>query len=476
MSFTLNAVQICAWGLFAAAWAQMGYVDWKEQKIRNRYLLRWLKVAAAAYAVVLLQTGLGSLGIGTGYLLGGYYYELGRYLAFSGRAAYAFWALRIWPAGDVKLFVLLSLFYPLMRIPGSLHSGLRFLEVLINIFVPAAAFLFVTAAGYLWRTRFSHQKQFFRELGVRRFGVFAVEKAVEALGQIRADLAASAEYYRRNPRTFLLDAGAWLAMMAAMSLVSYYLNRVITSHVLKTLVCFALFFAWSRFCMAIGKGRALALIIVMFAALLLRHPEVDWAILGAVFGHISVFSLCIFFGIQIAFKLVAGKTGYAFLPLLFMLPGLIPWAALRLMASSLLPDAGALLGWMRVSPGTLTELSSLSVWAALGTFFGLSLVFVRIWDAESYQSVSPEQVQPYMTLGPSLVELIQRDEEFCGEHFQTFYADGLTPDQAEALKPWCREQGIENVPLAPTISFANWIFAGYLLTLTLGGHMLRFLY
>jgi hypothetical protein len=146
------------------------------------------------------------------------------------------------------------------------------------------------------------------------------------------------------------------------------------------------------------------------------------------------------------------------------------------MALSVLPDAGSLFGWMRVSPGTLTELSSLTVWAALGTFFGLSLVFVRIWDSESYQSVSPDQVQPYMTLGPSLVELIERDEEFCAEHFPTFYADGLTPDQAEALKAWCGEQGVESVPLAPTISFANWIFAGYLLTLVLGGHVLRFLY
>ena len=476
MSLALKAVQVYAWCLFAVAWAQMGYVDWKEQKIRNHYLFLWLKFVAAAYAVVLLQSAFGAMGYGTGFLLGGYYQSLGRYLAFSGLAAYAFWALRIWPAGDVKLFVLLSLFYPLMRIPGSLHEGLRFLEVLINIFIPAAAFLFVTAAGYLWRTRFSHQKQFFQALGVKRFAVFAVEKAAEALGQIREELGVSAKYYRDNPRTFLLDAGAWLAMMSVMSMISYYLNRVITSNVLKTLVCFALFFAWSRFCQAIGKGRALALIFALFAVLLIRNPDMDWAILGAVFGHISVFSLCIFFGIQIAFKVVAGRTGYVFLPLIFMLPGLIPWSALGRFVSSFMPDTGALSGWMSLPPGLVSEMSSLTVWAALGTFFGLSLVFVRIWDAESYQSVSPEQVKPYMTLGPAMVELIQQDEEFCSEHFPTFYADGLTPDQAEALKPWCEEQGVEAVPLAPTISFANWIFVGYALTLLLGGHVLRFLY
>ncbi|PIR19053.1 MAG: hypothetical protein COV48_04105 [Elusimicrobia bacterium CG11_big_fil_rev_8_21_14_0_20_64_6] len=476
MSLLLKAVQIYAWGLFAVAWVQMGYVDWKEQKIRNLYLLRWLRFVAAAYAVVLAQSALGGLGIGTGFLIRGYYYELGRYLAFSGLAAYAFWGLRIWPAGDVKLFCLLALFYPLMKIPGSFHSGLRFLEVLINIFVPAAAFLFVTAIGYLWRTRFSHQNQFFQNLGVKRFVVFAFDKGAEAAGLLKTEMAASGRYYREHPGELALDAGAWLAMMSVMAMISYYLNSVITSNVVKTLVCFALFFAWSRFCLAIGKGRALALIFVLFAVLLIRNPHLDWRVLGTVFGHISIFSLCIFFGIQVAFKLVAGQTGFMFLPLLFILPGLIPWATLQRLLVSVLPDAGGLSRWTRIPAGALSELSTLSVWAALGTFFGLSLVFVRIWDAESYQSVSPEQVLPYMTLGPAMVALIQDDEEFCEEHFSTFYADGLTPDQATALKDWCAFQGLDQVPLAPTISFANWIFFGYILTVLINGHVLSVVY
>lgn len=476
MSLVLKGVQIYAWCLFAVAWAQMGYVDWKEQKIRNRYLLLWLKFASGAYAVILLQSALGGLGYGTGYLIGAYYLELGRYLAFSTLAAYIFWWMRIWPAGDVKLFCLLSLFYPLMRIPGSFHSGLRFLEILINVFVPAAAFLFVTAAGYLWRTRFSHQQKFFQQLGVKRFAVFAVEKALEAVGMMKREMAEWWGEYRANPQTLFLDAGAWLAMMAVMSMISYYLNSVITSNVVKTLVCFALFFAWSRFCQAIGKGRALALIFALFALLLIRNPSLDWRILGSVFGHISVFSLCIFFGIQIAFKIVAGKTGFVFLPLLFMLPGLIPWSTLWGLAISALPDAGTFTGWITLPAGAGAELATLSIWAAMGTFFGLSLVFVRIWDAESYLSVSPNQVLPYMTLGPAMVALIEQDEEFRDEHFSTFYADGLTPDQVEALKPWCEEQGVDTVPLAPTISFANWIFIGYLLTLLINGHVFSAVY
>ena len=48
--------------------------------------------------------------------------------------------------------------------------------------------------------------------------------------------------------------------------------------------------------------------------------------------------------------------------------------------------------------------------------------------------------------------------------------------EAEELREWCLGEGVETVPLAPTISFANWIFPGYLLPRFLEGHVLRFLY
>ena len=109
-------------------------------------------------------------------------------------------------------------------------------------------------------------------------------------------------------------------------------------------------------------------------------------------------------------------------------------------------------------------------------FFGLSLVCVRICDAESYKSVQPEHIAPFMTLGPSMVERLQEDEEFFEEHFGTLYADGLTREQVEALKEWCLREEVAVVPLAPTISFANWIFVGYLLTWLIDGHVLRMVY
>ena len=172
-------------------------------------------------------------------------------------------------------------------------------------------------------------------------------------------------------------------------------------------------------------------------------------------------------GVQVAFKIVAGQTGFVFLPLLFMLPALIPWDRL---AGALHPSR-----WLPAAPAPGT-FSGMAVWAGMGLFFGLSLVFVRIWDAESYKSVRSEHIAPYMTLGPSIVEVLREDPEFFEEHFATLYADGLTREQVEALKEWCLREEVEVVPLAPTISFANWIFVGYLLTWLIDGHVLRMVY
>ncbi|HEX4048777.1 MAG TPA: hypothetical protein VH309_13120, partial [Elusimicrobiota bacterium] len=207
----------------------------------------------------------------------------------------------------------------------------------------------------------------------------------------------------------------------------------------------------------------------LLAALPLLHLHIRWGVLANTFGHISVFSLFIFMGVQVAFKVVAGQTGFMLLPLLFMLPALIPWHRLALWLSPARWIAAA-------TPAAPSAFAGMGVWAGMGLFFGLSLVFVRIWDAESYKSVRAEHVAPYMTLGPAMVEILRADPEFFEEHFSTLYADGLTREQVEALKEWCLREEVEVVPLAPTISFANWIFVGYLLTWILDGHVLRLVY
>lgn len=535
----IRVTQVYGWLVFLGAWAQMGWVDWREQKIRNQFLVFWLKFVLAGYVLIVGQSLLGELGFVRVFVLRDYYFALLLHAALSVASAYALWWLRIWPAGDVKLFALLALCYPLMRVPGSFGNGLLFLEVLINVFVPAAAFLFLTAGRYLWQTRFAHYKTHvtlfvqtyykdfrFPEVDLARFTVKAPQSGPLSAGfdpraaagaaaagareragalwtPVKEELRLVFEGYRAKPLQFLIDAASWLSMVAIMSMISYYLNDVITSNVLKTLVCFALMFAWSRICQFVGTGWALGVVSAVCGIVLWRHPNVNLPALATIFGHITVFSLCIFLGIQLAFKIIAGRTGYVFLPFLMMLPGLVPWRYLfGLLWSGLAAVVAAVSGALgALRPPSISapaipalpalpalaaphlpawlgaaDLSGLGLWATMGLFFGLALVFVKIWDAESYKTVPIDHIDRFMTLGPELVARIEDDEDFRDEHFATLYADGLTGEQAEALREWCRAEGLETVPLAPTISFANWIFLGYFLTRLLQGHVLRFLY
>lgn len=446
-----------AWAVFLYGWARMGWIDWHEQRIRHVYLVTAGALTAAAYAALAARAALGAADAS-------WWRELAWHVAASGAAAALLWNLRVWPAGDTKLFFLLSFLTPLTRLPGSFRGGTIFLENLINTFVPAAFYLFLMAVFYLWSTRFARQARFLRELGLHRAPGFLWEKTREGGRAIAAELRGWRDQAREAPGAFLFGLASWIAQMSVMSLVSYYLEDKITSTFVRTVICFAIFFGWSRFAANLGQRRALALTAATFAALIAWKGRVDWAGLTFAFGHISVFSLCLFFGIQVAFRTLAGQSAFMLLPFLFLIPTLIPFESVwrRLTGIRLaLPSAGPLGG--------------LAVWAFMGLMFGLAMVFVRLWDSESYESVRPDQIKPFMNLGPALVAEIELDEDFRGE-FGAFYADGLTPRQAAALRLWCEENGVESVPLAPTISFANWIYLGYFLTVVLQGHVLRRLY
>lgn len=450
-------VSVYGWAAFLSGWLRMGLGDWTEQRIRHAQLRLWSFLTLGACAALALS----------GTLSWSWWASFALHAGASAGAAWLLWALRVWPAGDVKLFALLGVLGPLLRLPGSFRNGLGFLETLINIFVPAAAYLLIAAAVYLWKTRFAHQAGFLKDLGLGRLPTFLWNKAKEIGANMLIELKGWADEYRAEPKRFALDAASWIAQMAVMSLVTYQIGSFITSNFLRTLVCFALFFGWSRFAAELGKGRALALTLAGFALTIAWRGRVDWVELSILFGHISIFSLFIFFGIQLAFRAAAGQSAMLILPLLFLIPALIPFGAVRAWLGGLSAPA---------APVMPAAFAGLGTWAVMGLFFGLALVFVRIWDAESYQSVRADQIAPFMTPGPNLVALIEADEDFRDRHFSSFYADGLTPDQARVLKAWCRVNEISEVPLAPTISFANWIYLGYFLTALLQGHVLQAAY
>lgn len=453
----LFAVKLAAGAAFIMAWLQVGAADWLHQRVKNSLLWFWTRVLAVLHFIVLLNTVFGIAGKTATYLVPAYWAELGLYLVFSIGAGLLLWQLRVWPAGDAKLFGVLALLFPLLELPRPFHGGLRFLEVLINIFIPAMLVLFALSLRFLHHTRLRHITAFLRGLGPRAEKDFLVESSRALLGTLVATARGWLELLR-DPRPLLASGLQWGLNMLLMAFVGYYMRDIVTSNVGKTLVFFAIFMLWSRVVEALGRGVAYGIAAGLAAILLHREPDFDWRILALDFGHITVFSLCIYGGIRWTATVLAGEAAALFLPLGMLLVSFLPWGLFGRFA------------W----PGGVG--GSLLTWAGMGVFFGLAFIFVKVWDEETYQSVRVDQARPWMNVGPSLLAKMREDEEFFEEHFDSLYADGLTPDQLEALKEWCEENGIEQIPLAPTMSFASWIFVGYALTSLLDGPVMHFVF
>lgn len=135
-------ISVLCFVLFLVLGAAASYQDWRSKKIRNRLIVAGLGACAAVLAFLLINSLLGRRhlnfwGLGEYYLPLRYYPKVLAHFILSLAAAFALWRLSIWPAGDAKLFTLLSLVIALVdpNLPG--FPVVLFLLLLINIFVPA---------------------------------------------------------------------------------------------------------------------------------------------------------------------------------------------------------------------------------------------------------------------------------------------------------------------------------------------------
>jgi len=133
---------IVFYSLFLFLGAVVSYEDWREKKIRNRWIVLGALACGAGLAWFLGNSVLGArhrtlLGLGTYYLPWPFYLRVALHLSLSLAAALTLWWMSIWPAGDAKFFTLLSLFAVLVdpNLPG--FPQVLFLLLLVNIFVPA---------------------------------------------------------------------------------------------------------------------------------------------------------------------------------------------------------------------------------------------------------------------------------------------------------------------------------------------------
>lgn len=533
LGWVLQLARLYAWGVFFFAWLQIGRGDWLHQKIRNSYLRYWSRWILLAYVPLLGGTLLGRHGFLEQFLQWEYYGDLAFYLLLSAASAAVLWRLNVWPAGDAKLFVFLALFYPVMDLPGSFRGGLRFLEVLINAFLLSSAALLCLSLDYVWRTRMAHQREFLQAMGLRRELHYLLNESRALTGDLSRLLRAWLKglWLGRRSRELLdLAKGGGLRLalgflqdpaeralrlldyalsLVAASLVAYYLRDVVKSVAVKSLLLFFMLFFWEQFKAVIGRGLSLALVAAGLGFAFANASNTEWDRLVASLANISVFALCIRLGMSWALQVLTGRvallflafTGLAALPLadLLLVPlvsnlllppvqfllNLVPWHWLGRLGLEWLSGLAARASAWAQGPvsaewsadASLLDLladSAIVAWGAMGVFLGLGLVLVRIWDLESYRSVTPAEIEPYMLLGPEARERVAADEDLA-EELGTLYADGLTPRQAELLRAWCGREGVSRLPLAPTISFASPIFVGYLVTVLLDGHILKFL-
>lgn len=480
----LLAARAASIAAFAGLWAVVGYNDFTRQRVGHRALLAGALGAVLLYALLSAHTFAGLRGAGGSFQLPSFYAAAGMHALLCTTAAMLLWYLRVWPAGDTKLFFLLGLYYPLLA-PGTLGGAPRlFLMVLINTFIPCAALLFARATVYVARTRLLHTRRFLADMGWAR----ELEVLLSGARQL---VSGALSPLRQTSAKGLWEASAhlapqvlsWLSGMVAMAALSYLLQEKVRSPFALSLLCMGLFLLWSRVGGSFGGRLGSVIPGVIALGAVMARGEVDWSRLLALFGNVGMFSFCLFLGTSWMMRVLSGGAA----ALGFILPMIIPFvmfAVARVVGESaaLLRGAGAdARTWMNAMPAAPAlpaahapaawrpMLEMMAAMGVMGLFFGLALVMVRRWDEEVRPTHRREALASYLVLAPSFVERLKADPEFFEERIGTLYADGLTNDQAEAVKEWCAKEGVSEVPLAPTMSFASWLFLGCALTALLGG-------
>ncbi|MBR9691276.1 hypothetical protein GOV06_00660, partial [Candidatus Woesearchaeota archaeon] len=113
------------------------YEDIKYGKIRNKWIIASLIYAFIVYAglisLYLLQEGISSH----------YLIEIGTNLLFAIFVGFGFWYLRIWTAGDGKLFIAYSALIPLSVYSLGYQEWIPSFTLLVNIFVPALLIMLI---------------------------------------------------------------------------------------------------------------------------------------------------------------------------------------------------------------------------------------------------------------------------------------------------------------------------------------------
>lgn len=499
--------RLFAGGLFVVLWLAIGREDFLYQKVKNRRLAQGALAVAAGYLVLALSVALAwspSLAVK---FMAGFLPLAAVNVVLCAAAAIFLWYFKVWPAGDVKLFTLLSALLPLTMPFTGVDYWRVFFSALVNTFLPAQVFVFVLAVHYFVNSRLVHGRRFLAQLGWRREVEFLRQTLREAAAaQWAAARTAAAPYIRKPALTWPLAkkwfgyVRAWLVGMALMALLTAWAHRWVESPLVLSVGCTLVFASWGNIRARLGGAGGILAAAAFVAVLRLKgwgpfSPDFEWRLFWSMFGQIGIFSFFLYLGMLAMTQSMQGASAVAVyvVPLVSMAVMFVLGEILGIFVRSVEAVWRFFANLFSVHhafgpllPGGLGNLPRLPAWimpiaeksgvlAGFGLFFGLSLVLVRRWDQESRPAWRADSLTPRLLLAPDFVEKLREDDEFFEEHFSTMYPDGLTEAQAQALTVWCRENAVAEVPLAPTLSFASWIFFGYLLCGIFGGrHLLDF--
>lgn len=419
----IPAARAVIWAIFLWMWYSFARTDILEEKIRNRHLLMGIVATACVYAVLLYGTWRGE---GT-YLVFPYFKLALSHAGVSLMIALALWLARVWPAGDAKLFAVLAFFFPLLDPTSPLLTWRMILACLLNIFVPASLFVFVQAFQWIWKTRLGRLTSFIREVGLAKWLKFRLSESLDFhLPKMPLSVAVAVG------SAFIIDKGALLVVMGALMtvLTMHYGESMWTGLIL----CVFSFVVWRSFRAVLG--RIFPALAVIAAVWYIQVAGLSWHAVGANTVRLAVYGACMGIGMNMLLSSIKGKG-----------PAALLMAVLPILAGFL---------------GLFINISPLTVFWAVVVGGGMAAVSVE--TQEDTNDRVPADIRPRMILAPQSLEKLKADRKFYDRHFETVYPDGLTDDQAEAVRAWCAKKKVERLSMQKTLSFAFWIFLGYCTT------------
>lgn len=457
MSVALAARGVVGLATLAAAWDIISS-DERFNRIPNRRLLFYLGLAGAGYAVLLATAVLasfGGLGLSFPYPPWGYFPAAALQPLLGAGAAVLLWRLGQWPAGDAKLFAVAS-FWLAVADPASPLLPWRLpLVFLMNVFIPAAVFVLVRTAVWVWRDKLRHRAGFWREMGLRRMPEYLREGTAQLKASLRESWARWRASTASDPTTAAERAVDILAMTAAGAVVTVWLGPRFGLRLPGPLLGIAACLGWDAVRRTAGSRASWALCAVGLAAAGWGQPQGAWTALGHGWVQWLVLVLLMEAGMVVARFFLGANERVVFLI----------WAV---------PLALTLVGGPRVffallGAGEATFVRWAGLWLALGALYSLVSTFLE----EDVDRLPLDRFHPWLVPAPATVELLRSEPEFFSEHFSRIYPDGMTAAQTAALTDFCRRRGLAEAAFRRTTPFAKWIFFGGALTYGLRGDVLN---